>query len=375
MPDPWTRREKEAERIIDEAISKRRGSDGPLPELEEIRLRAFMETDQRIEYLIDDVFRRGWFYSLTGPTGHGKTGIAVPLALDVADNGDFCGNECNGGPVLYIASENPDDVRARFIVAMECARRWSNEVLDQVFVLDQTFVLAERLPSLVAAVERVRAVLVIVDTDQAIAMTSADDENSNAGRLEHAKRLRTITRCKTRPTVVDLCHPIKHVSSPDGCVPRGGGAFLNEVDGNFRIWRNGDMLELSSDPNKFRGRPVSMMFRIQAATTDKLKDTKGRLIEFPMMIGIAESEAQRMGKDQWTDGNRLLDAMASMPDGSMAEWAKACQWIDESDRPIKWKVQRLLTQLAADDPPLVKRRRGGRWSLTPAGLKESKKSA
>lgn len=344
-------------------------------ELTEVALGKFLAAEQHIEFLIDDVLRRGWFYSLTGPTGHGKTGIAVPLALDVADTGVFGGNECNGGPVLYIASENPDDVRARFCVALECAKRWSRNVTQDVYVIDQSFVLAQRLPSLAAIVERLGVVLIIVDTDQAIAMTSADDENSNASRLEHAKRLRTLTKCASRPTVIDLCHPIKHVASVDGCVPRGGGSFLNEVDGNFRLWKNGDLVELSSDPNKFRGAPVTITFRVEMVTTEKLKDTKDRLLTFPLFVAVSESDASALGREQWSDGNRLLDAILAAPDGSLADWARACQWLDNAGKPLKSKVHRLLTQLLNDDPPLVRRRRGGRWALTQAGEKEAKKSS
>ena len=44
---------------------------------------------------------------------------------------------------------------------------------------------------------------------------------------------RTLTTLPGGPCVLVLCHPIKHVSEPEQLLPRGGGAFLAEVDGNL----------------------------------------------------------------------------------------------------------------------------------------------
>ena len=42
------------------------------------------------------------------------------------------------------------------------------------------------------------------------------------------------------PCVIVACHPVKNASD-DNLIPRGGGAFLNEVDGNLTAtrWRRG----------------------------------------------------------------------------------------------------------------------------------------
>jgi hypothetical protein len=72
---------------------------------------------------------------------------------------------------------------------------------------------------------------VVVDTSTAY--FSGDDENSNVQALEHAKWLRSLsTRIPANPTILVCCHPTKN-SGEDALVPRGGGAFLNELDGNL----------------------------------------------------------------------------------------------------------------------------------------------
>ena len=51
----------------------------------------------------------GWLYTLTAPTGSAKTAIALAESLELARKGKR---------VVYLAGENPDDVRARVILMM-----------------------------------------------------------------------------------------------------------------------------------------------------------------------------------------------------------------------------------------------------------------
>ncbi len=335
-------------------------------------LRAFVQERSVIDFLVDDLFRRGWLYTLTGPTGSGKTAVAVPIALSVADGRSLCGHQCQKAKVLYIAGENADDVRTRFVAALECMEV-SDAVLDQVMVIDASFLLNERVIELCSLIEKLEIALIIVDTDQAVSLSGADSENDNGERMRHAKQLRQLTRCAPNPTVVDLCHPRKNALRED-LVPRGGSAFLNEVDGNLRLWREGDMAELKSDPSKFRGAPVDLTFRSEPVETDAIKDSKGRMIAIPFFRPIDDDEAEVAADDDWRDENLLVAVMASDATGTQAAWAKKCGWIAEDGAPQKYKVNRLLWTLSKLTPPLVQRaRRRGRWVLTPAGKKEAGK--
>ena len=324
-----------------------------------------------IDFLIDDLLRRGWLYSVTGNTGHGKTAIAVPVSLSVADALQICGHQCQQGQVLYIAGENADDVRVRFVAALE-RMTVSTSALDRVHVIDQSFLLNERLVELCALIERLDVALVIVDTDQAVSLSGADDENSNGDRMAHAKQLRQLTRCSSFPTVIDLCHPRKGAQKDD-FVPRGGSAFINEVDGNLRLWRDGEVAELFSDPNKFRGAPVSISFRSESVQTAAIKDTKDRMIPVPFFRPIDDHEAARTADAQWRDENRLLFFMNENPNGTQAQWAERCGWLSDDNKPRKDKVNRLLQALSRSPQIMVQKGRSGRWRLTSAGLKEATK--
>jgi predicted transcriptional regulator len=67
-------------------------------------------------YLIDDVIQRGYLYSLTARTGHGKTAVALYMAQAIARGNEMHGHKVLSGTVLILAGENPDDVRARYFV-------------------------------------------------------------------------------------------------------------------------------------------------------------------------------------------------------------------------------------------------------------------
>ena len=332
-------------------------------------LSEFLKDTVTIEYVVDDMLVRGYLYSKTGCTGSGKTGVAAVLALAVGIGVKFGPHECNRGPVLYIAGENAADVHNRFLVALE---KMKAKVPENIRVIDRSFLLAHRIDELLVIVESLKPTLIIVDTDQAVALSGGAEENSNAERMAHARLLRRLTRASSRPTVVDLCHPVKNATRDD-LVPRGGSAFLNEVDGNLRLWRDGDTVELVSDPNKFRGAPVTMSFRIEQVRSERIKDAKGRLIAVPYIVPVSDDEAEHQRRQEWTEENRLIYAMAGEPKGSQSDWARACQWFHEDGAPAKYKVNRLLKRLEKVNPALVRQARNGMWTLTEAGKREAQR--
>ena len=174
--------------------------------------------------------------------------------------------------------------------------------------------------------------------------------------------------------MVDLCHPIK-AADRNSLVPRGGGAFLNEVDGNLRLWREGETADLFSDPNKFRGAPVSISFALELLASERIIDTKGREILTPYYNVVSEEQQATIKQKEWHDENRLIWAMLHEPKATQADWARTCGWVGDGDSrsPRRDKVNRLLQKLEGEKPSLVRKSRSGRWSLTDAGEKEAAK--
>src|SRR5262249_45432191 len=154
------------------------------------------------------------------------------------------------GKVVYFVGENPDDVRCRLIGTN--AERSDDANLDRVHYIAGVFDIAGLHEQLVAAIEQRGGVdLVLGDTSAAYFLK--DDENSNPQMGAHARVLRTLTRLPGGPCVLVLCHPIKHVTDPSQLLPRGGGAFMAEMDGNLTLWKHGENLITFHYSDKFRG--------------------------------------------------------------------------------------------------------------------------
>src|SRR5687767_403644 len=77
---------------------------------------AFLGDFEPPEYLIDGILLRGYLYSLTAPTGAGKTAVALwfAFALDTGRE-RLAGKPVKRGKVIYFAAENALDVKMRAI--------------------------------------------------------------------------------------------------------------------------------------------------------------------------------------------------------------------------------------------------------------------
>jgi AAA domain len=226
------------------------------------------------DYVLDGILQRRFLYSLTAPTGTGKTAIALLLAASVALGRPIGEHDVERGRVLYLAGENPDDVRMRW-VAMSEAMGFDVDKIDVNFV-PGVFKLSEIKACISAEIERIGQVsLVIVDTSAAF--NEGSDENDNVQMGLHARRMRELVKLPGGPCVVVACHPVKNAAA-DALLPRGGGAFVAEVDGNLTAWKTDSVVTLHWQ-GKFRGRDFAPIpFRLSLATTPTLKDSKGRTI-------------------------------------------------------------------------------------------------
>jgi hypothetical protein len=83
------------------------------------RFSDFLAAFEPIAYALDGIMRSGSLYTLTARTGTGKTAFNVILALAVVtgEGKRLLGRGVEQGRVLYVALENPDDVRMRFMAA------------------------------------------------------------------------------------------------------------------------------------------------------------------------------------------------------------------------------------------------------------------
>ncbi len=231
-----------------------------------------------VEYVIDGLIERGKVYTLTAPTSAGKTTLLSSLALAVAaKRDDVLGIEVEQGRVVYCSFENPDDFRVKLLAAMEGHNVSSDDASDNLDIID-----AHVTPGAIRKLARQagECALVIVDTLQAA--FQGDDSNSNDQVKKFVMSLRDLTRLPGLPAVMIAAHPVKNAGR-DQLSPYGGGALLNEIDGNLTLWkeRRSAIAELHWQ-GKLRGRTFEPKNFEIAEIVTKLKDAKGKALRLPI---------------------------------------------------------------------------------------------
>src|SRR5262249_43589655 len=295
-------------------------------------IRAFAPPD----YLIDGMLQRRFIYSITGRTGEGKTTVCLRIAAHVAEGLQLGKAEVTPGRVLYLAGENPDDIRMRWLALTEAMGFDAGTV--SVDFVDGRFKLSEIPDHILRAAQAHEYVLVIVDTS--VAFSQSIDENDNVQQLHHAQRLRgLIDLLPGGPTILVCCHPPKNAGD-DNLQPRGGGAVIAEFDGNLISRRTETVVEVYWQ-GKFRGPDFAPIhFVLRGVTSEKLKDSNGRLMSTVIAQPASEEDQEAMAKAATADQNKLLKAIADDPRASIATLALACGWTTKNGKANRPKVQR-----------------------------------
>jgi hypothetical protein len=325
-------------------------------------------------WLIDGIVQRSRLYACTSLTGHGKTAAWLFNGCMI-HAGRLIGNlEVFKGNVLFLAGENPCDLEARMI-GMAHAYNLPEDQLP--YILPGSFPMteeeAEALKRDIKDMIGVPLCLIVGDT--ASSFFPGDDENSNVQAGGYARTLRTFTQeCAGNPAVVALCHPIKGAAKAN-LLPRGGGAFLNELDGNLTLWSHsqGEVTELHWH-GKIRGpdfSPVGYSLRpVKTGLIDERDRPEMTIIAEPMSDEAVANHA----KQTLANEDVVLRALSDHPERSLSQIAEDAGWVTEDGRPEKWKVHRAIHSLA--DDKLVKQvRKGGAWTLTERGEEALKADA
>jgi AAA domain len=342
-----------------------------------LRLDEFLRQYVAPDYILDGILQRGYLYSATGLTGAGKSAWALLVAFTIAKGGGKIGErEIVAGRIVYICKENPIDIMMRLMAMCEMAGvRWS-DIAERFLVIPEIESIQSEWKRVCVELTAFGDVdLIVVDTSIALFVTPDmpdAEENNTAHMYAHAIRLRSLTRSPGRPTVLALCHPTKKPNGAEDLLPRGGGSFLNEMDGNLTLWSIGNRISELHWCGKFRGpgfEPIA--FKMEMVRLLSILDSKGRILPTVVARHIADDEIERMKESHALADITLLGAMLAQPKGSMATWATACNWIERSDdpnerKPIKWKVQRALDRLEREKRVLNV---NNKWEVTPKGKK------
>ncbi|RXG85350.1 AAA family ATPase [Bradyrhizobium zhanjiangense] len=326
----------------------------------------FLEGFTPPDYLIDGLVQRRFLYSVTAPTGHGKTAVALLISAHKALGLPIGKHEVDPGRVLYFAGENPDDVRMRWIALSE--RMGFDPKTIDVHFLEGTFKVSELVARIKQEVADLGGVsLIVVDTSAAY--FEGDEENGNVQAGTHARLFRQLLKFPGEPCALILCHPVKNAQQ-DSLLPRGGGAFIAEVDGNLTCWKTDSLVTLHWQ-GKFRGTDFApITFQLETVSSTHLRDSKGRQIPSVVAKALSDAEKSRAEASSRDDEDALLLAVADHPGSAYPGLAVALGWITGKGEN-KTKVSRVAKRLKADK--LVNTDRRGSLRLSEKGETEVKR--
>jgi hypothetical protein len=320
------------------------------------------------DYLVDGLLQEAFLYSLTGATGAGKTAITLRLAASVARGTMFAGRETKQRRVLYLAAENPVDVRMRWIALAEQMDIEANAI--EVYFVEGAFKISQMAETLRKEAERAGGEFGLVIIDTGPVFYEGDDENNRTQQGRHAEMLRgLIELIPGKPAVVANVHPVKNAAA-DNLLPAGGGNFLNQVDGNLTAAKTDNTTELHWQ-GKFRGVEFApMQFLLRTVTHQQLKDSKGRFIPTVVCDHISDQRKEEITKQKVNDEDKVLALIDADPSASLAAIATKMEWKLFSGEPNKMRAKRSLGALKA--AKLIKETRAGKHLLTDDGRKALK---
>jgi len=352
-----------------------RSKSGPQQTLLRIRrVDAFTAEYEPASYLIDYMLQLGFLYSLTAETGAGKTALMILVSSLVATGKPFGDAEVKRGNVIYCVGENADEFRQRMICLREAS--FDPSEYDGIHVLTPEAhkgLLTERGAAEVAAYAAALGGVDLVVVDTAAAFFDGEDENSNTELGEYARRLRRrLCTLPGRPCVVVCSHPTKNAAKHEELVPRGGGAFVAEVDGNLTLMKRDVGQSEMFWSKKFRGRidnPVQIALTpVEAAQT---RDAKGRPLRSVLASVTATTPVEAINAQKLRD--RIMRIMADGKTRTVEEVALAA-------------LEMLPGQPARNDTPGYRKtgfqmdglrkmrlleKTDGRWRVTRAGKRHA----
>jgi AAA domain len=307
-----------------------------------------------ITYSIDGVLPCGSIYMLTGKTGHGKTSFAQALALSAVSGRNLIGFDVEPGRVAYIVLENPADFRMKLAVNSYIHGIDHRQLNKGLAIIDMHLPHAEIMEQLrIDGEENGPFCLVFYDTFQS--GFPGAQFNDNVDVLRHTQQLRELTALPGAPGVLVPAHPVKNAGK-DSLLPYGGGATINEVDGNLTLWAENGLIEFTW--TKVRGPQFEpRSFKIEQLGCPEILDSKNRTPLLPVMRAVSQEGVEQKERAAAETAQALLRIIAADPNGTQRDWAAKLK------TPVG-SMTRFLNKLKSEG---LAEDLAGKWSLTAKG--------
>lgn len=299
----------------------------------------FCKEYEPVDFLIDSIIEETRLYTLTAPTGTGKTAVSLLMAEAVAMGKTFAGNVTKQAGVLVLSGENPSDVRVRFMAMCDL-----NPPLKDapIYFIKDPFSIKDKLEDIHSIFKKHANIkLVIIDTLQAF--FDGEDSNSNTDKIAFAQTLRAM--CSWGAAVLVNAHPTKSATR-DTNEPYGGGSFVNEVDGNLALWGDGDGSIEFYWCKKFRGTFENFSLELNKVEVKSAKNSRGEPLTTVIAKVIGDIDRVFMNDKAKLDDIGALDYIKShSPLITKNDIARHLGWSYSNGKPDGSRVKRSFNRL------------------------------
>ena len=302
----------------------------------------FISEYQVIDFLVEGVIEETRLYALTAPTGTGKTAVALALAESVALGVKFGALPTKQAGVLFLAGENPTDVRVRFMAMVDRNPALKDApiyFIKNPFDIDASY---EQIKFMLSVYSDIK--LVIIDTLQAFFV--GDDSNSNTQKIDFAKSLRKV--CDLGVATIVNAHPVKNPMKHNN-EPYGGGSFVNEIDGNLALWQEDDGSIEFYWCKKFRGVFEPFKLELKHVEVDSAVNSRGEKLTTVIANTINDQRERQISNQSMADDTLVLNALNKVEViKKKTDIAKTLGWNYSDGKPDGSRVRRSVDRLLKD---------------------------
>ncbi|MBR9868290.1 MAG: AAA family ATPase [Oceanospirillales bacterium] len=199
-----------------------------LPEYKFVPISTVYEQSTEVQWLIEDYIPKQSVGMLYGPSGVGKSHVALDMAVKIANGIPWCDKDAQKGVVLIMAGEGQSGLKRR----LQSIEKHNNISIDQnnLFVSERAIGVDtdKGFMDLVAAIEALEVTpdLIIVDTLSRHLMSSS--ENSNEDMAAVINRLEQLKQ-RYNTTILIVHHTGKNANNGS----RGASSIRANIDFSF----------------------------------------------------------------------------------------------------------------------------------------------
>lgn len=272
-----------------------------------------------LEPLVGDLLAMNTIARAVGPSGTFKSFVLLDMAGHVGTGMKWHGQYVKQGLVIYLVAEGEQGIRKR-------VRAWEQHHgmrMDNVRFLPRPVqAMSPEWEVLIAALQRLRPVLIVVDTQARVTLGVEENSNTEMGRIvDRFDQLRIDT---------GACVAIVHHTGHVGEHGRGASAVKGALQSELHVSRKGDkipntILTIKSGKQKDEDQDGDFQFGLKKISLEGEYKPDGRPVTSLVLVSLDVPQ----------------DGPPPAPEGSV-EWI--VQQLDQADVPNDYSRRRLQTE-------------------------------